>query len=442
LIGLEEWLSTEPARKLISLIKKVGWYKAEFRNLTLRQYTLLTGKKPLPNILTLDKKHVRWEYALDDVATEMGYESGEALKFAVEAAGKAFERITALKAEIPHLTGLLKAALVVEKPRVAADPEAIKTILEQARAISAERTAIYAKAFKVQEAAARELVQARKTVRNIKNALKGLDITEAIGYDLAKALSEKQSLIITKVQQALVLGRVPQRQALRKQLKAAQESLDKARLDFAKARGTKRAMVDAASKELGEAIVPMSGFGFRVFKNVSSFDSAGKPVILTGQQIVDRIVKKFGERASLFLRIPSGIAGTLRLFKASLDASPALIQLVAHSIRHPKAWGEAFTRGIYNYIDPVYTARWLRKPDNFKAALEFAYRRGMLSEAEFTESAGLITRGAKRIPFAGKYLSYLSELTFGRGNAVFTGTRSIGAINLWRGMRPWAEKAG
>lgn len=442
LTGLEEWLATEPARKLIALIKRTGWYKAEFTNLTLRQYTLLTGKKPLPNILTLDKKHVKWEYALDDAATELGYESGEALKYAVEATGESFARVTFLKAEIPRVAELLKQALLIEKPRVAADPEALKTILEQAKAIQAERTAIYAKALDIQEVAARELVQARKTVRTITRALKGLDVTESIGYDLAKALSKEQNAIITKVQQALLKERLPQRTALNKQLKTAQEALEKARLAFAKARGTRGAMVKAASQELGEAVVPKAGWGFRVFKNISTYDDAGKLIIITGQQAVDKIVKKFGERVSVFLRVPSGIAGTLRLFKASLDASPALIQLVAHSIRHPKAWGEAFTRGVWNYIDPVYTTRWLRKPDNFKAALEFAYHRGMLSEAEFTESAGMLTRLAKRIPYAGKYLGYFSELTFGRGNQVFTGTRTIGAINLWKGMRPWAAKAG
>lgn len=101
--GLREWLATEPAGKLIGLIKKTGWYKGEVSNLTLRQYRELTGKTPSASILTPDKKHVRWEYALDDVATEMGYGSGDELKVAIERAGEASTRIASLEAELAEV---------------------------------------------------------------------------------------------------------------------------------------------------------------------------------------------------------------------------------------------------------------------------------------------------------------------------------------------------
>ncbi|GAI05915.1 unnamed protein product, partial [marine sediment metagenome] len=101
LAGLKEWLATEPATKLVSLIKKVGWYKGEVTNLTLKQYRNITGKQEIPpNILTKDKKHVRWEYSLDDIATEMGYESGDALKAEIERAGESLGRIKELEKEI------------------------------------------------------------------------------------------------------------------------------------------------------------------------------------------------------------------------------------------------------------------------------------------------------------------------------------------------------
>ena len=98
--GLKEWFSTEPAAKLLNLIKKIGWYKGEISNLTLKQYKLLTEKIPSQSILTTDGKHVRWEYALDDVATEMGYASGDALKEAIEGAGTSLARIKSLQAEL------------------------------------------------------------------------------------------------------------------------------------------------------------------------------------------------------------------------------------------------------------------------------------------------------------------------------------------------------
>ncbi len=102
--GLKEWLQSEPASKLTNLIKKIGWSKGEVKNLTLKQYRDLTGKTEIPpNILTEDKKHVRWEYSLDYIATEQGYESGEALKEAIEKTGNAQARIKELETEVARL---------------------------------------------------------------------------------------------------------------------------------------------------------------------------------------------------------------------------------------------------------------------------------------------------------------------------------------------------
>ncbi len=102
LAGLKEWLATEPATGLVSLIKKTGWRRGEISNLTLDQYKKITGKETVPpSILTADKKHVQWEYALDSVATELGYRSGEELREAIERAGESLARIRLLEAEIP-----------------------------------------------------------------------------------------------------------------------------------------------------------------------------------------------------------------------------------------------------------------------------------------------------------------------------------------------------
>lgn len=98
--GLREWLATEPASKLVGLIKKTGWHKGEISNLTIRQYTELTGKSPKETILTEDKKHVRWEYALDEIATEMGYANDEALRNAIQKAGKTLAQIRTLEHDL------------------------------------------------------------------------------------------------------------------------------------------------------------------------------------------------------------------------------------------------------------------------------------------------------------------------------------------------------
>jgi hypothetical protein len=87
--GLKEYIETEPASELTYLLKRSGAYKGELNNLTVNQYKKLTGKQSVqPNILTPDGKHVRWEYALDDIATEYGYDSGEDLKYAIENFGR------------------------------------------------------------------------------------------------------------------------------------------------------------------------------------------------------------------------------------------------------------------------------------------------------------------------------------------------------------------
>ena len=109
--GLTSYLGTEPARKLIDIIKKAGKRKGEIANLTIRQYKELTGKETVPpSILTEDKKHVMWEYALDDAATELGYKSGEELRYTIEQTGEAHARLSELRAQKEALTSELIGA--------------------------------------------------------------------------------------------------------------------------------------------------------------------------------------------------------------------------------------------------------------------------------------------------------------------------------------------
>lgn len=107
--GIQQHLVTDKARRLVGLIKKTGWRKGEISNLTIKQYRELTGKSPLPNILTADKKHVRWEYSLDDIATQHGYTSGEALKEGIERASEDMARLAGLTRERSYLAGELGA---------------------------------------------------------------------------------------------------------------------------------------------------------------------------------------------------------------------------------------------------------------------------------------------------------------------------------------------
>ena len=101
LAGLKEWITTEPARKLVDLIKKTGKLKAEVGDLTIKQFKDLTGFETVPaNMLTADKKHVKWEGALDYIAPELGYKTAQELKDAIENANKSLNRIKELEADI------------------------------------------------------------------------------------------------------------------------------------------------------------------------------------------------------------------------------------------------------------------------------------------------------------------------------------------------------
>jgi len=131
--GLREWIAFEPAAKLKDLVKRVGWYKGEISNLTVRQYKLLKGgRTPPKSILTEDGKHVRWEYALDDVATEMGYASGEELKYAVEHVIEATARLRLLEAELTRATGRTLPEVVTQKVPIPTRKEALSSLIKVA----------------------------------------------------------------------------------------------------------------------------------------------------------------------------------------------------------------------------------------------------------------------------------------------------------------------
>lgn len=123
--GMLEDFENDRARPFIDIVAKTGEYKGEIMYLTVTQYRLLTGgkwitqtmermgkkitkkvlsggKTPNASIMTPDGKKVRWEYAMDEVAQELGYESDEALKQGIEAALHTKRRIDDLKAAVAH----------------------------------------------------------------------------------------------------------------------------------------------------------------------------------------------------------------------------------------------------------------------------------------------------------------------------------------------------
>lgn len=105
--GLKEYTSTERARKLVAIIRRTGAYKGEIVDLTPRQYRNLTGKIASKASLNIKGK-IPWEYALDELAEDLGYRSEEVLKHAVEDVGKRLRELEQLRARRDRLLGELK----------------------------------------------------------------------------------------------------------------------------------------------------------------------------------------------------------------------------------------------------------------------------------------------------------------------------------------------
>ncbi len=104
--GLRIYLASEPSRALINLIKTSGKMKGDLPNITIAQYKQLSGRESVPpTLLTQDRKHVRWEYALDDMATEMGYPDGEALREAILTSARDARRLSELTTLENRLAG-------------------------------------------------------------------------------------------------------------------------------------------------------------------------------------------------------------------------------------------------------------------------------------------------------------------------------------------------
>ena len=82
--GIREFISWDPAQRLVRYVKRNGSQKAHLVSLTPAQFRALLGYEPKACVLS--EGCVPWEYALDHVADRLGYESDEHLQQAVEEA--------------------------------------------------------------------------------------------------------------------------------------------------------------------------------------------------------------------------------------------------------------------------------------------------------------------------------------------------------------------
>lgn len=98
--GLKDTLDREPARKLVKYVKRTGAHKGELVDFTPSQYRNITGKAPKAVIVSKRTRRVPWEYALDDIATELGYRSDEELQKAIEKSVRIQRQIDELRHDL------------------------------------------------------------------------------------------------------------------------------------------------------------------------------------------------------------------------------------------------------------------------------------------------------------------------------------------------------
>ncbi len=95
-------LNGSRAREMIKYVKRSGAYKGELQDLTPAQFKEITGKAPNRSIIDKHGK-IPAEYAIDDIATELGFKDDRELKREVE-------RIYDLKARIDDIRHRLSLA--------------------------------------------------------------------------------------------------------------------------------------------------------------------------------------------------------------------------------------------------------------------------------------------------------------------------------------------
>jgi len=104
--------------RLVTLIPGTKEGSTEITHITKGQYRKAWGREPKPNVLTKGGKSVRWEYALDELAQELGLERkaqdtglqpDEYLKKLIEKAAETKREINALTDEIASDQRTLKS---------------------------------------------------------------------------------------------------------------------------------------------------------------------------------------------------------------------------------------------------------------------------------------------------------------------------------------------
>ncbi len=384
LAGLRDWVENEPARALRVLIKRAGWYKGEVKNLTLKQYKDLTGKAPKASILTPDKKHVKWEYAIDDAATEMGYADGEALKEAIERVGTTFERIEALESKLARVEPIVAKKVPVGGQKVLAG-ELTETLDalgveagKQAKFITNLYTQVYKQTNVEREAALKQLL------KNVDREIVALK-AEAKGFAPQFKLAREQA-----IKTAFSEGR----------------------------------------------IITLAGYANKIIPDKTEWG-------MTGREIADRLMKTLTpEKVNVALRAAGRMARVGVTLTAALDLSLMFIQggLVLGydaarwaTLKRSSAFYNMAKEMIKAIWNPKYQDEFMAK--NYALLKEMGENRAVVQKAVEYMRAEFLEYYARKVPLVGGFFGNVFKQSYGRFGAGF-GSGSLAArTTIYRQMR-------
>lgn len=386
LTGLEEQLMTEPARRFIDIVAKVGMYKGEIASLTKTQYRILTGarwvtqkaetpkgkkvkvlmggQEPTKGMLTPDGKRVRWEYALDTIATEQGYPSGDAFKVAIERASAIKQEIDLLKSQVAAMHPEWTTAKGAVAARVAA--------LNQAR-----RQAI------------------RDLMPIVDTSLKGVE----------------------------------------REVEGAAGLLTVAKKRAGRASFTEGAVVDIP--ELHSRIFP------------TIFDAETGKVLLTAQQLTKLISQKLGvDTAPKAMRVASDVNRMAVSQMATLDASWWAIQGM-RTLGHDTRMWAAGTPSTKFYKTMIQGLKAFANPGRFQhfrqqhLATYLEYPMMPTMSHDIVVGMGIMERWARKVPVMGNRLGALINQTYGRAQAMFNSAAETSRVLMVEGMEAkWLAHGG
>ena len=108
-----EAFNSNPASRLVGLVKRSGSFKGEIVDFTRSQYQSVIGKLPNPSIINKAGK-VPWDLALDVIARELGFPDDEALQKSIEKAVGRKRRIEDLQQKRAELLELMPTCSPVD----------------------------------------------------------------------------------------------------------------------------------------------------------------------------------------------------------------------------------------------------------------------------------------------------------------------------------------